>query len=526
MKIICVISLLNVFSFALFAQSLGIVPRPKQVKVAPQQILSLDKSTVLLTDTQAKKSAEYLKEFLKKSTGKTLRVDGIGATAAKVIILKVDTKMDLKSDQGYQLSVNKSGVEITGKSHIGVFYGVQTLIQLLPPDIYKQDSSNKFSFKLPFVEIIDEPYFERIRGLHIDISRHFLDKKKILRIIDYIAFHKMNVLHMHLTDDPAWRIEIKAYPKLTEIGSKGNHNAYGKGPQQFLTQNDIKEIITYAKSQHIMVLPEVDMPGHMAAVIRAYPELKAKKDTRDIPRVLRIDEPGIKFCKTVLTEIRQLFGEVPIHIGCDEVNLKTKADIYSDAEILTFVKAMTNFIKEQLQTTPIVWDDAFEKGHHDKETLVHWWRPGKKAWWKKMQLTIDQKVQKFDQPFILSPGNYTYFDMKYDKKSPGGGWAGLISSQTVYNWRPLMDLVDADKSKRHLAQGIMAATWSERIPDFKTWQQRTFPRLAPLAERAWTRPADEDPNRPSWDAWKKKTLSTQLERYKAMGITYWEEKYK
>lgn len=524
MRYICLLSFINLFSFAVFAQDLGIVPRPKQVKVTAQQKLYLDKSIILLSDALSLKSAEYLRDFLKKSTGETLKVGGLTKNAPKAITLKVAPALNLKSDQGYQLSINKSGVKITGKSNIGVFYGVQTLLQLLPANIYAQNSSEKFTFKLPFVEIVDEPYFDKIRGLHIDISRHFLEKKEILRIIDYIAFHKMNVLHMHLTDDPGWRIEIKAYPKLTEIGSIGSHTSHAKGPKQFLSQQEIKEIIAYAKKQHVMVLPEVDMPGHMNAVIRSYPDLKSPRDNREIPRVLRIDEPGIKFCKIVLTEIRQLFGDVPIHIGCDEVNLKTKTDIYSDDEILKFVKEMTHFIKKELKTTPIVWDDAFEKGLHDKDTLVHWWRPGKKAWWKKMPLTIDQKVQKFDQPFILSPGNYTYFDMKYDKKSPGGGWAGMISSQKVYNWKPLMDLVDADKSKRHLAQGIVAATWSERIPDFKTWQQRTFPRLAPLAERAWTQPADMDKNRPTWEDWKRNTLSKQLQRYKAMGITYWKDK--
>ncbi|MEC3908487.1 beta-N-acetylhexosaminidase [Tamlana sp. 2201CG12-4] len=504
------------------ATRLGIVPRPKSVQVIGEETYQLKDNTKLFYDAEGKAVAQYLSDFLKAPLGYTLESEKLKKVKAKGIILRVDKELETKEVEGYSLTSNKDRIEIIGKSPAGLFYGVQTLLQLLPGEVYASKIKADVEWEIPSVQILDEPLFTRFRGLHVDVSRHFRTKEEMLQVVDYLAMHKMNTLHIHLTDDAGWRIEIKAYPKLTEIGAIGQHGSEGEGEPLFFTQKDLKEIIAYAKSRYIKVFPEIDMPGHMMATIKAYPHLKSPKDLREPAKVIRGDEKGLEFCRNVLKEVRDVFGEVPIHIGFDEINLGSKDPIYTDEKITAFAQALTTYVKEKLGVTPIVWDDAFEKGLQDKETLVHWWRPGKMHWWSHLEMTIDQKVQKLDQPYILSPANWTYFDMKNAEGYPGQGWAGVVSVDKIYNWEPFRDLVDADPTKRHLAQGIIGCTWSEIIYDFKGFQERTFPRIAALTEKAWGQSIENDPKKPDWQTWRDEVLiKKQLPRYEAMQIYYW-----
>ena len=504
------------------ATELGIVPCPKFVTLGDGNY-QITENTVLFYDIQSKSAAEYLSGFLKLSTRYSPGLKQLGEISkAQGIILRVDEQLETKREEGYSLSSDQNQIEVIGKTQSGLFYGIQTLLQLLPPEVFAPIAKTGIKWEVPAVKIKDEPYFQRFRGLHIDVSRHFRSKKEMFQIVDYLAMHKMNTLHLHLTDDAGWRMEIKAYPKLTKIGAVGEHKREGKGEALFFTQKDLKEIIAYAKTRYIKVFPEIDMPGHMMGAIRAYPYLKSSRDTREPARVIRNDEEGLDFCRNVLKEVKDVFGDVPIHIGFDEINYGSEKNIYTDEEITVFGKTLTEYVKEELGVTPIVWDDAFEKGLNDKETLVHWWRPGKMHWWSHLELTIDQKLQKLDQPYILSPANWTYFDMKNAEGYPGVEWAGIVSVDKIYNWDPLRDLVDADSTKRHLAQGIIGCTWSEIIPDFKTFQERTFPRLAALSEKAWGQPTGDNPQKPNWQTWRDKVLiGKQLPRYDAMGINYW-----
>ncbi|TKG91484.1 hypothetical protein EYV94_20875 [Puteibacter caeruleilacunae] len=516
------------FTAVSFAQSdvateLGIVPRPKNISRLAGNDFKIDSQTSIYHDKASSSVAEYLQSTLQTSTSFSISTKKSKAsTSGKGIYLSIDPSLNLKAE-GYKLKVTDNEISITGKSTSGVFYGVQTLLQLLPTQIYSPEILYGLTWNVPAVDITDEPYFEEFRGLHVDLSRHFFSKETLLQLIDMIAIHKLNIFHLHLTDDDGWRMEIKAYPKLTEIGAIGNRsNPTGKGPRSFFTQKDLKEIIAYAKSRYITVLPEIDMPGHMKAAIRAYPELKCPAEPRKTPKVINNNEYALNFCKQVLKEVRDVFGEVPIHVGFDEVNLGLKTPIYNDEEITAIAREITTYIKDKLKTTPIVWDDAFEKGLEDKDVLVQWWRPGKKAWWKHLEMTMDQKLQKYDQPFILSPGNYTYLDMTNADGFDGARWAGIVSVDKIYNWEPMLDLVDADVSKRHLAKGVITCTWSEKIPDVITLQSRIFPRLAAFAEKGWSQPADVDTAKPSWEVWRDKVLmAKQLNRYKALQINYW-----
>ncbi|BDD10132.1 hypothetical protein FUAX_25640 [Fulvitalea axinellae] len=500
----------------------GIVPRPKsitsQAGSSPFRINSETK--IIFNGKEAKQIANYLSEKLAQATGYGTRAEKGKRAKKNTIRLAVDNSGKGKAE-AYRLESSANGVSITGNSSTGLFYGVQTLLQLLPPEIYS-DKKQQAQWTVPAVKIEDEPFFEKIRGLHVDISRHFRNKEEMFKTIDYVAYHKLNTLHIHLTDDQGWRIEIKAFPKLTEIGAIGDHSTPGKGKKQFYTQKEMREIIAYAKARHIDIIPEIDMPGHMQATIRAYPELKSPTDKREPAKVIRIDEKGEEFCKKVLDEINDLFTPEYIHIGFDEINFGSKKKIYGNEEITAFAGKLAEYVKTDLKATPIVWDDAFEKGWHDKQTLVHWWRYGKVHWWKDLPLTIDQKVQKLDQPYLLSPANKTYFDMRNAKGEAGAGWAGIASIDKLYVWEPLLDLTDADPSKNHLAQGVIACTWSEQIKTWDDFQDRTFPRLAALSEKGWAQPKNIDLNKPNWKTWRDEVLiKKQLKRYQFMGIKYW-----
>ena len=503
------------------ATQLGVVPRPKSVRLA-DGAFGLDRGTLLFYGTGGKEAAQYLSGFLKAPTGYRLRTRPLKRMDVRGIILRVDGELGTKGGEGYSLCSDQNQIEIIGKTRAGLFYGIQTLLQLLPPGIYSPKANRGMRWEVPAVKIMDEPYFQRFRGLHVDVSRHFRTKEEMFQIIDYLAMHKMNTLHVHLTDDEGWRMEIKAYPGLTKIGAVGERGSEGQGEALFFTQKDLREIITYAKTRYVKVFPEIDMPGHMKGAIRAYPHLKSTRDTREPARVIRDDEEGLDFCRDVLREVKDVFGDVPIHIGFDEINYGSENPIYTDEEITSFGKALTAYVKERLGVTPIVWDDAFEKGLHDRGTLVHWWRPGKMHWWSHLEMTMDQKLQKLDQPYIMSPANWTYFDMKNAEGCPGVDWAGIVSVDKVYKWDPIRDLVGTDSTKAHLAQGIIGCTWSELIPDFETFQERTFPRLAALSEKAWGQPIGNDPQKPDWPTWRDRVLvGKQLPRYDSLGINYW-----
>ena len=374
---------------------------------------------------------------------------------------------------------------------------------------------------MPALSINDKPSMDRIRGLHVDIARHFRTKEELKKIIDSMAMHKLNTLHIHLTDDQGWRVEIKAYPKLTTVGAIGS-NTNSKVPAAFLTQEDAREISAYAKSRYISIIPEIDMPGHMTAVMKAYPELKHPKELREPGKVIRGDSVGIEFAKKVLTEVNDLFDPEYIHIGCDEVNYKSKSEIYSAEELVDFATEITSFVKKELKKTPIVWDDAFMHGLHDKESVVQWWRWGKNFWWSRLPNTVDEELNLKQQPFILSPAYWTYFDMQNVDGKRGGGWAEAISPAEVYNWDPFGDMLGVTADTRKLALGAIACTWSEGITTMQVFGDRTYPRLASFSERLWRGGKLEAPNILSWPDYRDQVLIPfQLKRYEALGLNYW-----
>jgi hexosaminidase len=491
----------------------GIVPMPYEAKAKAGNPFAITQETVIIARAaETKNCAAYLQQRLRKSCGVTLRRRG-SAEGNAIVLTVSDDAVPFRENDAYRLESGADGITMAAKTERGLFYGVQSLLQLLPPAVYGDKVQSGLELKVPALTINDKPSMDKIRGLHVDISRHFRTKEELFKIIDSMAMHKLNTLHIHLTDVQGWRVEIKAYPKLTTDGAIGNKSD-PNAPATFLTQEEVKEIVAYAAGQYISIIPEIDMPGHMGAAIRAYPELNHPKDVNDKKFAIRGDAIGRDFAKKVLSEINELFDSEYIHIGVDEVNFGAKAELYTDAEVLDFTREMTTFVKDELKKTPIVWDDAFTHGFEDKETVVHWWRYGKNYWWKRLENTVDEALNLKRQPFILSPAFWTYFDMTNTGR---GGWAKPISTAEVYNWDPYGDMLGVNEDTRDLVQGAIACTWSEGIREMKIFGDRTYPRLASFSERIWRGGKREAPNILGWPDYRDQVLIPfQLRRYDAL----------
>ena len=503
------------------ANSFGIVPKPFSIEARKEKPFEIKADTSIVSQGEASKpAAEYLRERIAAATGLQLAVRNSGD--ANAIVLQVDPeRVKFNEKDAYTFESGGENITITGKSASGLFYGIQTLFQLLPPGIYSDTPVADMKLTVDALTIQDKPSMGKIRGLHLDIARHFRTKEELKKIIDSMAMHKMNTLHIHLSDDEGWRVEIKAYPKLTSVGAIGNRSDRN-APAAFLTQEDVKELCAYAAQRHVAIIPEIDMPGHMGAAIKSYPELKHPKEERDPAKVIRGDAMGRDFAKKVLTEINDLFDPEYIHLGVDEVNLRSPVELYSEAEITDFAREMTAFVKEDLKKTPIVWDDVFVQGFHDKDSVVHWWRYGHQSFWEKMDITVDERLNLKQQPFIFSPAYWTYFDMKNEGEGGKGGYAGRISPAEMYNWDPFDDMLGVTPETRQMAHGAIVCTWSEQIPTMKVFGDRTYPRLAGFSERIWSGGKSENPSILGWVDYRDKVLIPfQLKRYDALGLWYW-----
>ena len=500
------------------ANGYGIVPMPYEAKANAGTPFVITKETVIIARAaETKNCAAYLQQRLRKSCGLTLRRRG--ATDGTAIVLSVsDDAVAFSENDAYRLESSADEITIAAKTERGLFYGVQSLLQLLPPAVYGDKVQAGLELKVPALSINDKPSMDRIRGLHVDLARHFRTKAELFKIIDSMAMHKLNTLHLHATDVQGWRVEIKAYPKLTTVGAIGNKTD-SNAPAKFLTREEVKEIVAYAKIRYISIIPEIDMPGHMGAAIRAYPELNHPKDVNDKKYAIRGDAMGRDFAKKVLTEINDLFDSKYIHIGVDEVNYGAKTELYTDTELIDFTREITTFIKEELKKTPVMSVDIFMHGYDDKYSVAHWWRYGKKYWWKRLERTVDEEINLRKQPFILSPAYWTYFDMKNVGR---GGWAQPISTAEVYNWDPYGDMLGVTEHTRGLAVGAIACTWSERMPTMKIFCEHTYPRLAGFSERIWRGGKLEAPSILSWLDYRDQVLIPfQLKRYDALGLHYW-----
>jgi len=488
------IYLLIIFSLISFvdisSQSMGnevnIIPKPKSI-VVNDGAFTLNSITKIFYKKEANSIAEYLKNTIQPSTGYDLQLaEWDGSIVSNSIIISLSNSENDFAKEGYTLVVNKNNVIIEAAQLNGLFYGVQTLRQLFPVGIESQKLVIVDSWKIPCVVVLDEPEFSW-RGLNLDCCRHFMSKEFVKRYIDLLAYHKFNVLHWHLTEDQAWRIEIKKYPELTK---KGAFRTYDDGSVYggFYTQEDIKEVVDYAASRFITVVPEIEMPGHSMAAISCYPKISCTGGPFEVGTLWGIyydvycagNEKTFQFLEDVITEVVDLFPSKYIHIGGDEVpkkrwencpkcqeriaseNLKDEHELQS-----YFIKRMEKFINSK-EKQIIGWDEILEGGLAPEATVQSW---------RGVKGAIDAAKQGHD--VIVSPTSHCYFDYPVD----------VTDMQKVYSFDPVPPELTGDERKHVL--GSEGNMWSEYAPQ-ELIDDRLFPRMLALSEVVWTYPAERN----------------------------------
>jgi hexosaminidase len=372
--------------------------------------------------------------------------------------------------EGYQLSVRSTAVVICAVTPAGIFYGGQTLRQLAQAN----------HGRLPAVTITDSPRYAW-RGLMLDVSRHFFDEPVILRLLDQMAAYKLNRLHLHLTDDPGWRLALEKYPELTTIGARGNYSDTNAAPRYF-SRAQMRTIIAYAAQRHIVVVPEIDMPGHAGAAIRTFPNLDGGLHTFNPAR-----PETYEFLDNVLRETMDIFPSPWIHLGGDEVNrsawnqnpevtAKLQADGLKDTQQLEaqFINRMAGFITAQGRT-PAGWDEVVA-ANTPTNTLIFWWRHDKPEMLTQALATGHEVV--------LTPRDPCYFDYPQDTTYPPLGRKLYNTEATVYRGPIIPDGIPSPQLNQIL--GVEACVWTEHIPTVPYLEFKTQPRLAALAEMAWT----------------------------------------
>ena len=392
-------------------------------------------------------------------------------------------------EEGYELSISKEGVTLNAYRPAGLFYATQTLRQLLP-----LDSSETVS--LPALSIRDVPRFEW-RGAMLDVARYFFSVEDVKRYIDLISCYKINRLHLHLSDDQGWRIEIKSWPRLTEVGGS---TQVGGGKGGYYTQEQYKEIVEYARSRYIIIVPEIDTPGHTNAALASYAELNSSEEAPEFYTGTRVgfstlwinSEITYKFLDDVIREIAALTPTPFIHIGGDEARSTPKEDYKY------FIKRIQEILASHGKTA-VGWNEIGE-AELLPGTIVQQWVG-----------TEYQNAKKQGAKFILSPSNKVYLDMKYDASTPLGlDWAGLISVKDAYDWEPGSYMDGLEESD---ILGLEAPLWTETIQTMDDIEFMVFPRLLGIAELAWS------PKFQRWDEYRER-LAAHGKSMEAMGINF------
>ncbi len=520
------------FSVNVFAQrdaNMGIIPAPVSVKKFKGEF-NFNSETIILTDSPNHRAVKFFAEYLRKSgMGNSITdmsfLDEKRRKVRNVITLSVNHKSDMPLE-GYELNVDDNKVTLVGRNG-GLFYGVQTLIQLM--------QANKYGFTIPSTSIKDHPRFG-YRGMHLDVARHFFDVEYVKRYIDLMAYYKLNHFHWHLTDDQGWRIEIKKYPKLTEVGSKraqtkigsqskGDPELYDNTPYEgFYTQEQIKEVVAYADARFITIVPEIEMPGHAMAAIASYPELSCEpgkpyavgEKWGEYKDVYCPTEETFTMLNNILLEVMDLFPGKYIHIGGDEVpkdawkksdfckqliadrNLKDEEGVQS-----YFISRMEKFINANRHSI-IGWDEILEGGLAPNATVMSW--RGETGGIKAAQMGHD---------VIMTPGSGgMYFD-HLQAKNPQEPLAigGNAPLSKTYAYDPVPAVLSKDQQKYIL--GVQANLWTEYISTPAKADYMLLPRMMALAEVAWTPVANK-----SYDNFSNERLPHHLARLDAKGYNY------
>jgi|CXWL01.1.fsa_nt_gi hexosaminidase len=519
------------FSFAAEAQQINIIPQPVSVQVRTGSFTISYKTVILTEDSAGKQSAKFFIDYLKSIYGIQLPIVE-KAVSGYILIRKKKLTYNSKAN-GYTLVIEKNKILLEGETNAGTFYGIQTLIQLLPmpPTITQRHTLLNISC----LYITDHPRFA-YRGLHFDVSRHFFPVEYVKKYIDYIALHKMNYFHWHLTDDQGWRIEIKKYPKLTSVGAWRDGTIIGRYPGTgndhihyggFYTQEQIKEVVKYAAERYITVIPEIEMPGHSMAALAAYPQLGTWPDSvykvsqtwginGMFNNVLNPSEYTFNFLQNVLDEVMQLFPAPYIHIGGDECDkqwwkkssfcqqlMKEKGIKDEHALQSYFIQRIEKYVNSKGKKI-IGWDEILEGGLAPNAVVMSW---------RGEQGGIDAAKQNHD--VIMTPGNPVYFDHTQSQNEDSVTIGGYNPIEKVYAYEPIPKELNAEQAKHVL--GAQANMWTEYMKNTRKVEYMLFPRLSALSEVLWS-PKEKR----NWDGFQKR-LMVQFKRYDLWKVNYSKE---
>jgi hexosaminidase len=499
----------------------SIIPKPVSVSLEGKAFV-LAKETVIYFegDGEVERVAKFLAGKLKPSTGFALEVKPFAGQVIKNSILLTTKGADASlGDEGYEIAVGESSIKLSATKPVGLFMGIQTLRQLLPAKV-EASTLQEGPWEIATGTIRDKPEYAW-RGSMLDMARHFLTVADVKRYMDLISLYKMNVLHLHLTDDQGWRIEIKSWPNLALIGGKTQVGGDGGG---YYTQEQYKDIVAYGQSLFMTIVPEVDLPGHINSALASYGELNAgiivPKEGRvpvtqtelgkDKPTdlytgrevgfsTLSLKKPStFKFVEDVVRELAAITPGPYIHLGGDEAIVTKKEDY------IVFVNRFQEIVEANGKIM-IGWEEIAQANVNTKSIAQHWHS-------KELAALAASKGAKV----ILSPSTNVYLDMSYDSTSRiGYHWAAYIEVDSSYKWKPELKVQGVPKE---MILGVEAPLWGETIKNFEDVEYLSFPRIPGVAEIGWT-PTE---NR-SWDEYKIR-LGNQAKRFKVLEIDYYRSK--
>jgi hexosaminidase len=516
---------------------LNVIPLPNHYYFNAHGKFVMDSDTRILVgdNPETMKTARFLAGFLKKY-GFNVSVNNINTINGvdNDIILRLLDKPDDIQPEGYRLKVNSGNVSIVAGDASGLFYGVQTFIQLLPVSFF---TVNMEEVEIPGWIINDSPRFH-YRGMHLDVGRHFFPVKFIKQYLDMMAMYKFNTFHWHLTEDQGWRIEIKKYPKLTETGAYRDSTLVGKYSDKphkwdgkryggYYTQEQIRDIVKYAAERRITIIPEIEMPGHSLAALAAYPELACTPGPFRpatlwgvFPDIYCPKEETFKFLEDVLTEVMDLFPGKYIHIGGDEApktrwkesklcqKIIKEQGLKNEEELQSyFVKRIEKFLNAHGRQL-IGWDEILEGGLSPGATVMSW-----------RGIEGGIAAARAGHDAIMTPGNYCYFD--HYQAGPKGepiAIGGMTTLKEVYNYEPVPEELN-NKEAKHIL-GAQGNVWTEYMQTPQKVEYMVLPRMAALAEVVWTMPVKK-----SWKSFQRR-VANHFKRYEAFGWNYCKGTYK
>jgi hexosaminidase len=514
----------------LCAGSVNVVPKPLMVTEG-KGVFGIQQGTIILVDETngTLEMAGLLAEKIKLSSGLILETKSYNAAFPKnnsIVFTTLGADVSL-GKEGYSIDISETTVLIQAVSANGFFYGLQTLLQLLPAEIEKHSSLAK-RYTLPVVNIKDKPRFA-YRGMHLDVSRHMFPVEFIKKHIDLMAMYKLNTFHWHLTDDQGWRIEIKKYPKLTQVGSirkgtqVGSSDSIDAVPYSgFYTQDEAREIVNYAASKYITVMPEIEMPGHSVAALTSYPYLACTNGPFEVRTkwgvaddILCVGNDSVfTFMQDVLTEIMDIFPSTYIHIGGDEApkvrwkacpkcQSRIKAEgLKDEAELQSyFIKRIEKFLISKNRQL-IGWDEILEGDLAPEATVMAW---------RGIQAGIDAATQGHDA--IMTPVDYCYFDYyQGDAATKSEANGGPLTLKMVYSYNPVPQVLDPEQAKHII--GVQGNVWTEFLKTPNHVEYMAFPRAIALAEVAWSQQDSRN-----WDSFINR-MDNQFPRLDYMGVNY------